>query len=195
MNHVHGELSQNRYFPTTVETQRESGTDEKSQCINLSLFGHLWLAGMITLDGIFRRLNWENKGVEIDGEFLTNLRLADDIFLCTETSQELQHMLQELSGESMQIGLKMNIAKTNVMVVDNTPINVNNMIIENADGYVYLGQRYSLNEKNQDREIQRRIMIGWAAYAKHRPTCHMPEETLVQLICAASFDMVQRPGH
>ena len=66
----------------------------------------------------------ENKDVKIDGEFLSNLRFADDIFLCTETPQELQHMLQELSAESGRMGLKMNIAKTKVMVVDNIPINV-----------------------------------------------------------------------
>ena len=60
----------------------------------------------------------------------------------------------------------MNITKTKVMVVDNTPINVNNVLIENVPGYVYLGQHYSLKEKNQDKEIQRRT--GWAAYAKHR---------------------------
>ena len=35
-----------------------------------------------TLDSIFRRLNWENKGVKIDGEFLSNLGFGDDIFLC-----------------------------------------------------------------------------------------------------------------
>ena len=121
-----------------------------------------------TLESIFRRLNWKNKGVKIDGEFLSNLRFADDIFLCTETPQELQHMLQELSDESRQMGLKMNITKTKVMVVDNTPINVNNVLIEHVPGYVYLGQHYSLKEKNQDKEIQRRIMAGWAAYAKHR---------------------------
>ena len=62
---------------------------------------------------------------------------------------------------------KMNIAKTKVMVVDNTPINVNNVLIENVQGYVYLGQHYSLKENNQDKELQRRIMPGWAAYAKH----------------------------
>ena len=117
---------------------------------------------------IFRRLNWENKAVKTDGEFLSNLRFADDIFLCTETPQELQQMLQELSDESRRMGLKMNIAKTKVMVVDNTPINVNNVLIETVQGYVYLGQHYSLKEKNQDKEIQRRIMAGWAAYAKHR---------------------------
>ncbi len=38
--------------------------------------------------------------IKIDGKFLSNLRFADDIFLCTETPQELQHMLQELSYES-----------------------------------------------------------------------------------------------
>ena len=121
-----------------------------------------------TLESIFRRLNWEKKGVKVDGEFLSNLRFADDIFLCTETPQELQQMLQELSDESRRMGLKKNIAKTKVMVVDSTPINVNNLLIENVKGYVYLGQHYSLKEKNQDKEIQRRIMAGLAAYAKHR---------------------------
>ena len=53
-----------------------------------------------TLESIFRRLNWENYGVNIEGEFLTNLRIADDIFLCKETPQELQQMLPELSDES-----------------------------------------------------------------------------------------------
>ena len=76
-------------------------------------------------------------------------------------------MLQELSDESMRMGLKITIAKTEMMVVDNTPINVNSVLIENVQGYVYLGQHYSLKENNQDKEIQRIIMAGWAAYAKH----------------------------
>ena len=71
-------------------------------------------------------------------------------------------MLQELSDESRRMGLKMNIAKTKVMVVDNTLINVNNVLLENVQCYVYLGQHYSLMEKNQDKEIQRKIMAGWA---------------------------------
>ena len=51
----------------------------------------------------------------------------------------------------MKVGelvFKMNIAKANVMVVDNTPINVNNVLIESVQGYVYLGQHYSLKENN-----------------------------------------------
>ena len=88
--------------------------------------------------------------MKIDGEFLSNLRFADDIFLCTETPQELQQLLQELSDERRRMGLKMNIAKTKVMVVDNTPMN--NVLIENVPGYVYLGQHYSLKEKKRYNE-------------------------------------------
>ena len=31
-----------------------------------------------TLESIFRRLNCENKGVKIDGDFIANLHVADD---------------------------------------------------------------------------------------------------------------------
>ena len=115
-----------------------------------------------TLESVFRRLNRENKGVKIDGEFLSNLRFADDIFLCTETPQELQQMLQELSDESRRMGLKMNIAKPKVMVEDNTPINVNN------------GRLGGIRQT--------------PGYLQKQP-CHLPEETGVQLLCAASYDI------
>ena len=46
-----------------------------------------------------------------------------------------------------------NLIKKNVMVVDNTQINVNNVLIENVEGYIHLGQHYSFEEKNQDKEI------------------------------------------
>ena len=45
-------------------------------------------------------------------------------------------MLQELSAESRRIVYK--ISKTNVMVVDNTPLLVNNVLIENGQGYVHV---------------------------------------------------------
>ena len=46
--------------------------------------------------------------------------LSDEIFLCTETPQKQQHLLQELSDESKRMCIKMNIAKTKVMIVGNT---------------------------------------------------------------------------
>ena len=70
-----------------------------------------------------------------DGECITNRRFVDEIFLCIETPQELQPMLQE----SRRMGLKMNIAKSKVMLVDNAPIDVNNVLIENVEGIVCFG--------------------------------------------------------
>ena len=52
-----------------------------------------------TVESIFRRLNWENKSVKIDGTFLTNLRFADDISLCTEAPQYIQHNVFILSEQ------------------------------------------------------------------------------------------------
>ena len=65
-------------------------------------------------------------------------------------------------------GLRMNISKKKITVEDNTPKYVNTTQIENVESYVYLGQRFSLRDKNQDKEIVRRITAGWTAYAKHR---------------------------
>ena len=72
---------------------------------------------------------------------------------------------QELSDESRQIGLKKNITKTKVMVVDNTPINGNNVLIENVPGYVYLGQHYSLIKEPGQRDTTKN---SWQA-GRHIP--------------------------
>ena len=89
--------------------------------------------------------------MKIYGEFLSNLRFAVDIILCTETPQELQQMIHELPDESRRMGLN-NIAKTKVMVAANTPINVNNMLLQNVQGYVYLCPHYGLKEKPGQRD-------------------------------------------
>ena len=57
-----------------------------------------------TLESIFRRLNWENMDVKIDGEFLSNLHFADDIFVCTETPQELQQMNRCYKNYPIKVG-------------------------------------------------------------------------------------------
>ena len=50
-----------------------------------------------------------------------------------------------------------NKSKTNVMIVNNTPIYVNNTRIKNIESDISLGQRYSTRDKNQDKGIQRRV--------------------------------------
>ena len=60
-------------------------------------------------------------------------------------------------------------SKTKVTDENDTQINsVNNTQIENVENYIYMGQSYSTRNKNQDKEIQRRIAAGWSEFIKHR---------------------------
>ena len=106
--------------------------------------------------------------MKIEGEYLSRFRFADDILICANTPHELQQMLQELADESNNQSLKMNKSKTKVIMETDIPIYVNNTQIENVESYIYMEQRYGTRDKNQDKEIQRRITAGWTAFAKHR---------------------------
>ena len=81
----------------------------------------------------------------------------------------------------------------NMMVVDKPP----NQRCLNVERYVFLWRHYSLKETNQDKEINEE---SWQA-ARHASNTamsskfkgnlamHMHEETGVQLMCAASYDV------
>ena len=103
-------------------------------------------------------------------------------------------MLQGLSDESRRMG-QMNIAKTKLMIIDNIPINVNNVLIENVQGYVYLGQHYMYpqgKEPGQRDTTNNHGRLGGkrqtSGYLQKQP-CHLPEETVAQLPCAASYEI------
>ena len=112
---------------------------------------HIAQAVPAAFESIFRRLTWETRVLKIDGECLSHLRFADDILICANTPHELQQMLQESADKSDNQDLKMNKSKTKVMMETDTPIYVNNTQIENVESYIYLGQRYSTRDKNQDK--------------------------------------------
>ena len=122
------------------------------------------------LEDIFRKFSWETKGVCINGEYLNNLRFADDIVLIAETANDLQEMLSDLNRESLKVGLKMNKRKTKVMFntnVQSNTIKIDNETIEEVDEYSYLGQVLKLT-KDHANEVKRHITIGWKAFGKQR---------------------------
>nr|XP_027229599.1 uncharacterized protein LOC113821306 [Penaeus vannamei] len=47
---------------------------------------------------VFQNLDWETKGIKIDGEYLSHLRFADEIVLVANNLQDLQQMLNELNN-------------------------------------------------------------------------------------------------
>lgn len=101
---------------------------------------------------MFKKLIWNGKGININGEFLNHLRFADDIVLMAASIEEIETMLLELNEESQKIGLRMNMSKTKIMT--------------NIDGAgsIKIGDE---EVEIVTAEIRRRIGLGWAAFANY----------------------------
>ena len=132
--------------------------------------------------------------MKIDGEFLSNLRFADDIFLCTETPQELQQMLQELSDESTRMGLKMEHRKDRGDGCRQHPYKREQCADRKCPRLRVLGTTLQPQgkEPGQRDTTKNHGRLGGIrqtpGYLQKQP-CHLPEETCVQLLCAASYDI------
>lgn len=124
----------------------------------------------LVLEDVFKRLRWENKGINITGERLNNLRFADDIVLFAQEEQELKEMIKELQTEARKVGLQMNMSKTRYMTNQHNnneeSITIDEQDIEKVETYIYLGQAVTAEKLNQEKEISRRIKLTWAAYGK-----------------------------
>ena len=123
-----------------------------------------------SLESIFRKTDWEGMGINIDGEYLTNLRFADDISITTPRCDQLQKMLFDINEESKRVGLKMNKAKTKILLNSKASaksITIDAEELERVNEYIYLGQLITPGKGNEP-EIRRRITIGWKAFAKYK---------------------------
>ncbi len=123
------------------------------------------------LEDAFKLLEWKGSGININGEYITHLRFADDIVVMAESLEDLSTMLDDLCRVSQQVGLRMNMDKTKVMAnahVTPYPISVGSSNLEIVDEYVYLGQVIQLGRSNFEKEVNRRIQLGWAAFGKLR---------------------------
>jgi len=79
---------------------------------------------------VFKKLDWQENWINIDGVRLNNLRLADEIVVVASTGKELKNMLRELLRASLQIGLEMNFNKTKIMSTEDIQVTVNNQPLE-----------------------------------------------------------------
>ena len=122
-------------------------------------------------DHIFRNVE-DMPGVKIGGEFINNLRYADDTVLIAESEEELQKLVDEVKERSLEYGLKMNTKKTKTMVVRKNVdegcrvrIVVDGVTLEQVDKYTYLGQVIT-EDGRCEVEIRRRIQIARTNFLK-----------------------------
>ena len=57
------------------------------------------------------------RGIQINGENMTNIRYADDTVLMAENEQELQQLLQDVNQACKKYGMALNYKKTKVMIM------------------------------------------------------------------------------
>lgn len=122
------------------------------------------------LELAFKRINWDEMGIKVDGEFLSHLRFADDIVITADSIDQAQSMLTSLHAACKDVGLKINFAKTQFMtnLVLSQNISVDNAYIEQVVRYKYLGHELKITRDNQTSELHRRIGLTWAAFGKLR---------------------------
>lgn len=122
------------------------------------------------LEYMFKQANFDDMGINIDGEKLNHLRFADDILIIADSMHEAKQMLQRLGEASNAVGLKINTNKTQYMtnLVMSEAIKIDGISIEQVGSYKYLGHEISIGRDNQTREISRRIGLTWAAFGRLR---------------------------
>ena len=118
---------------------------------------------------IFKKLDFEEQGMNTDGEWLTDLRFADDVALTTPSVEDMEVQLNSLNKESKKIGLKIHKGKTKFMTnfQTNESIVVENDEIEKVDSYKYLGQTVKM-EDNTREEVLIRIKAGWSCFGRYK---------------------------
>ncbi|XGW11936.1 hypothetical protein V3C99_012978 [Haemonchus contortus] len=140
------------------------------------------MPGTTALNHAMLQLDCDDKGINIDGKKLTNLRFAGDIVLISQDREELQQVVEELDDVSKAIGLTMNRSKTMVMRnewADASPITLEGTTLPFTDSYVYLGRLISM-DNNLRAVIMRRRRCVWAALGNIKEAAHLISDKKVR---------------
>ncbi|KAK6728975.1 hypothetical protein RB195_006185 [Necator americanus] len=150
------------------------------------------------LQWIMKSLSWEERGIRVDGRFLSNLRFADDIVLFSSSTNEAETMLNELNEAGKRIGLRINRKKTQFMKnahCQDGGVQLEGSQIVETPSYVYLGRSMNM-ENDLKEELNRRMRAAWAAFAAvreatdqltdHDLRAHLFDSTVLPALCYAA---------
>ena len=118
---------------------------------------------------VFKNSDLELRGLDIDGERLTDLRFADDVALTTNNVDDMEQQLNILNDQSKKVGLKIHRGKTKSMTnfATTQKIEIEGIEIEKVEQYKYLGQTIAFEDRTAT-EVQLRIQAGWAVFGKYK---------------------------
>ena len=99
-------------------------------------------------------------GIKIAGRNINNLRYADDTTLMVESEEELKGLLMKVKEEIENVGLKLNIQKTKIVV--SSPITswqIDGETVETVSDFILLGSKITA-DGDCSHEIKRRLLLG-----------------------------------
>ena len=111
-----------------------------------------------------------STGFSIGGHIISNLSYADDIALSNTCPANLQLFVNELAKNASDIGLEINLSKTECMSTnkEQLPLNITiyNKPIKQVTEFIYLGHKLT-SSNNHEATLKHRIGLGWAAFQKN----------------------------
>ena len=105
-------------------------------------------------------LDEAQAGIKIARRNINNLIYADDSTLMAESEEELKSLLIKVKEESENVGLKLNIQKTNIMV--SGPITlwqIDGGIVETVTNFIFWGSKVTA-DGDCSHEIRRCLLLG-----------------------------------
>jgi hypothetical protein len=114
------------------------------------------------------------EGVKIRGYNCNNLRYADDTVLIASSEKDLQRMIDEVSKESIKMGLSLNVKKSECMSISKNKssptcnVNINGESIKQVVRFNYLRSTIT-SDGRCDEEIKKRIALSKQAFQKMNP--------------------------
>lgn len=107
------------------------------------------------LEYAFKHLDSGTKGINIDGEMLSNLRFVDDIVLITDNFRKIRTMFVELDPVCKEVGLNINSEKTQFMrnMIPSENLKVGGNEIALTHKYKYLGHEIQIARDNKTIEL------------------------------------------
>ena len=131
------------------------GKGVRQGCILSPYLFHLYAEQIIREAGLYE----EQRGVKIGGRLTNNLRYADDTPLLAENEADLKYLLMKLKGQSISMGLHLNLKKTKIL----TTSNINSFMLDGEN--IEIVANFSLlgsiinTQVTSSQEIQRRITL------------------------------------
>ena len=105
-------------------------------------------------------LDEAQSGIKIAGKNINNLRYADDTTLMAEREEKLKSLLMKVKDESENIGLKLNILKTEITASGPiTSWQIDGETGETVADFIFLGSKITA-DGDCSHEIKRRLLLG-----------------------------------